>query len=56
MISQGGNGNFRFPSIFDRNLSISLKFLPNNYGEIMIFFAERSQKYKSESGIEHTWQ
>ena len=39
MISQGGDGNFRFSSIFHRNLSISLKFPPKNYGEILIFFA-----------------
>ena len=39
IISQGGNGNFRFPSIFHRNLSISLKFPPKNYGEILMFFA-----------------
>ena len=39
IISQRGDGNFRFPSIFHRNLPISLKFPPKNYGEILIFFA-----------------
>ena len=39
IISQRGNGSFRFPSIFHRNLPISLKFPPKNYGEILIFFA-----------------
>ena len=39
IISQRGNGNFRFPSIFHRNLSISLEFPPKNYGEILTFFA-----------------
>ena len=42
MISQGGDGNFRFSSIFHRNLSISLKFPPKNYGEILIFFAVKA--------------
>ena len=39
IISQRGNGNFHFPSIFHRNLSISLKFPPKNYGDILTFFA-----------------
>ena len=39
IISQRGNGNFRFPSISHRKLSISLKFLSKNYGEILVFFA-----------------
>ena len=38
-IYQRGNGNFRFPSISQINLLISLKFLSKNYGEILVFFA-----------------
>ena len=34
---RGGNGNFHFPSISHGNLSISLKFPPKNYGEILVF-------------------
>ena len=37
-ISQRRNRNSRFPSIFHRNLPISLKFPPKNYGEILTFF------------------
>ena len=46
MISQGGDGNFRFSSIFHRNLSISLKFPPKNYGKILIFFAVKRYAFK----------
>ena len=35
--SKKGNGNFRLPSTFHRNLTISLKFPPKNYGEIFKF-------------------
>ena len=39
IIYQRGNGNFRFPSISHRNLSISLKSPSKNYGGILVFFA-----------------
>ena len=39
IISQRGNGNFRFPLISHRNWSIFLNFPSKNYGEILIFFA-----------------
>ena len=51
IISQKGNGNFRFPSIFHRNLSNSLKFPPKNYGEMLIFFAVISKKSYSVGQI-----
>ena len=51
IISQRGNGNFRFPSISHRNLSISLKFPSKNYGEILVFFANHYQSTRIPRAI-----
>ena len=49
IIYQRRNGNFRFPSISDRNLSITLKFPSKNYGEILVFFAVVARSYYSRA-------